>query len=174
MKICISGFAGSGKTTIAKKLNEKLNYPIINITFKDLAKEKNLTLEEIQKLAEKDKTIDLELDKLIVKRANELENCIISTWLGPWIVKDANIRIFLFAPLEERAKRISERDKMTFEEALKHVKKRDNQNIKRYKRLYNIDIRNTEIFELIINTSKLTVEQTTYLIYALVKIKSEN
>ncbi|MEM3609466.1 MAG: cytidylate kinase family protein [Candidatus Anstonellales archaeon] len=171
MKICISGFAGSGKTTIAKKLSEKLKYPIINITFKDLAKEKNLTLEEVQKLAEKDKNIDLELDNLIIKKAKELDNCIISTWLGPWVIKDADLRIFLFAPIEERAKRIAERDKMSFEEALDHIKKRDNQNIKRYKKLYKIDIRNTDIFDLVINTSKLSIEQTADLVNTLAKIK---
>lgn len=40
MRICISGVAGVGKTTIAKRLAEKINAEYINLL--DFAKEKNL------------------------------------------------------------------------------------------------------------------------------------
>jgi len=65
MIITISGKAGSGKSTVAKQLAKKLNlkhYSIGDIMRK-LAKEKNISLNELSKLAEKDKTIDLTLDK---------------------------------------------------------------------------------------------------------------
>ncbi|MCX8166624.1 MAG: cytidylate kinase family protein [Candidatus Micrarchaeota archaeon] len=173
MKICISGFAGSGKTTVANKLSEMLKFPVINITFKDLAKAKGVNLEEIQKLAEKDPNIDLELDRLIVEKASQNQNCIISTWLSPWIIKDADLRVFLFAPLETRAKRVAQRDNIDFTKALKHVKRRDSQNIRRYKKLYKIDIRNTEIFDMLINTKDLEVLQVAELIIKWLSLKGK-
>jgi len=65
MIITISGKAGSGKSTVAKELARKLNlkhYSIGDI-MRQIAKERNISLNELSKLAEKDESIDLELDK---------------------------------------------------------------------------------------------------------------
>jgi len=75
------------------------------------------------------------------------------TWLGPWKVKDATLRVWLEADDETRAKRISGRDKMTYEEALDHVRKRDPGNVRRYKEYYGIDILDHSNFDLVVNTS---------------------
>ena len=57
MIIAISGSVGSGKTTIAKTLSEKLDYKLINLN--ELAKE--YKIEDVQKL----QTFDFDLDKLL-------------------------------------------------------------------------------------------------------------
>ena len=65
MIISISGKAVSEKITVTKGIAKKLNLKHYSIggIMRQLAKEKNLSLNELSKLAEKDKTIDLTLDK---------------------------------------------------------------------------------------------------------------
>ena len=68
--------------------------------------------------------------------------------LGPWIV-DADVRIKVICPLETRAQRTAKRDGMTLTEAMKHVKERDNQNRKRYMKVYSIDIDDETKFDAV-------------------------
>ncbi|MCH9028900.1 MAG: nucleoside monophosphate kinase, partial [Bacteroidetes bacterium] len=65
MIITISGKAGSGKSTVAKELARKLELKHYSIgdLMRQMAKEKNISLTELGKLAEKDDSIDKELDK---------------------------------------------------------------------------------------------------------------
>jgi cytidylate kinase len=167
--ICIGGYTGSGKDTIADLVANKLNFKRIKFSFKNVAKELNIPLMEYQKYAEKDLTIDKKFDERIIKEAKG--KCVISTWLSPWIVKNAILRVFLEASEEERAKRIAKRDKMTFKKALEHIKERDMHNRGRYLALYGIDIYDKSIFDLIINTEKLTPKQSAEIVIAAYKAK---
>ncbi len=173
MKICISGYAGSGKTTIANALSLKTNIPVLNITFKDLAKEHGTSLEELQKLAEHDRAIDKKLDELIISEASKMKNVIVSTWLAPWTIKDADIKVFLEASISTRAARVAKRDKFALEEALQHVRERDSQNIQRYKRYYAINIEDKSIFDIIINTDKVTIEEAVEIIKSLIQARGD-
>ena len=157
MKIAIAGFAGSGKTTLGVILAEKLGYSLVSPTFKDLAKKEGIPLMEFQKKAEKDSSIDLKFDKLLKEQASQ-GNCVVTTWLGPWVV-DADWRIWLFAPLDIRAKRVAERDGISVEQAVSQIKKREEQNRSRYLKLYNIDIFDTSGFDVSLNSGRFTPEQ---------------
>lgn len=176
MKIAISGFAGSGKTSLAKQLEKKLkslnlSFELITPSFKDYAKEKGLSLMEVQKLAEEDKTLDLSLDRWQKEKAEKCKNCIIASWLAIWLIEKAELKVFLYSPLEERARRVAKRDSLSFERALEHVKKRDAMNIKRYKALYSIDItRFYEVAHLVLNSSFLSLEEEVELILSYLNI----
>ena len=65
MIITISGKAGSGKSTVAKEIARKLELKHYSIgdLMRQMAKEKNISLSELGELAEKDDSIDKELDK---------------------------------------------------------------------------------------------------------------
>jgi len=94
-----------------------------------------------------------------VKRCREAEHCIAATWLAVWMV-DADLKVYLYADEETRAKRIAERDGMSYMSALTHIRERDKENSERYKRLYNIDLSSfNKIVHLTLNTAKLSVEE---------------
>ena len=164
MKIAISGFAGSGKTSLAKALFSSLSFKyggmkLITPSFKDLAKEKGLSLMEVQELAEKDENIDKELDSFIKKSSKKAENCIVASWLSIWMV-EADLKVFLHSSLEERARRVAKRDGMSYVNALQHVKIRDLHNRERYKKLYGIDILSfNDQADLVLNSTKFSIEQ---------------
>src|SRR3989338_11034304 len=151
MIIAISGLTGSGKDTLGKNLAKALRYRHINPTFKDLARAEGVTLLEFQRRAARDPNIDRKFDRLSKKQAKG--NCVATSWLSPWMLK-ADFRVYLFASLEERAKRIAKRDGMNLKQAMEHVKRRDGQNRKRYLKLYGIDIYNLDVFDVCLNSAK--------------------
>ncbi len=172
MIISISGLSGSGKNSVGELVAKKLNLRTISFTFKSEAKKKGVSLMDFQKEAGKDKKIDMDFDKEIVKSAKK-GKCVVTTWLGPWMVKGADLKVWLRASPEERARRISKRDKMTRKNALEHVKKRDEDNRKRYKKLYDIDIFSHEDFDMILNSENFLPEQLAGIISCAAKEKSK-
>lgn len=157
MIIAISGFTGSGKNTLGELLAKELGYRLVCPTFKDLAKDEGISLMEFQKRAAKDPGIDKKFDALLKKMAAG-GDCVVTTWLGPWML-DADVRIRVFAPLKTRAERIAKRDGMEPEEAARHVKKRDSQNIKRYKKVYGIDIESDDNFDACLSSRTYRPEE---------------
>ena len=157
--IAISGLAGTGKTTVGKIVSKYLNYQFIAPTFKDIAKEKHISLLKFQKLAENDAgSIDRAFDnhiKLEMKKGNS----VIATWLGPWLAKEnrnTNVfRIWLTASDKVRISRIAHRDNISFSTARRRTIKREASNKQRYMKYYRIDLDDLSIFDLCINTDHL-------------------
>lgn len=149
MIITVWGLTGAGKNTIGNLIAKKMGYRLVCPTFKDVAKAEGISLMEFQKMAEKDFRIDRKFDK-VLKKECEKGDCVVTTWLGPWML-DADVRIKLFVPDEERARRIAARDKMTPEQAMRHIKERDENNIERYNAVYNVDILDEDIFDACLN-----------------------
>ena len=165
MIITISGFHGTGKSTIAKLLAEKLDifYYSTGQAFRDLAKESNMSLEEYTRFVEDHPDIDKELDNKVVEMAKK-GSIIIDSQLSGHILKTiANYKIQLICPLEERVKRMAARDKSSYGEKLKETAIREKSELERFKKLYNIDLSDKkstlEFFDLIIDTEHLTIEE---------------
>ncbi|MBM3229341.1 cytidylate kinase [Candidatus Parvarchaeota archaeon] len=156
--IAISGKSGAGKNSVGEEVARLLGYKVVSFSFKQEAQKAGFGLMEYQKLASKDKSIDTDLDRRIAAEASA-GNCVVVTWLGPWVVKDADLRVWLEADDATRAMRIANRDKMGAKQALEHVKKRDADNRERYLKLYGIDIDDRSIFGLQLNSSVMTIGQ---------------
>jgi cytidylate kinase len=71
----------------------------------------------------------------------------------------ADVRVYLTAPLEVRAKRISERDSIPFEEAKLNIIRREKAHWERFKALYGIDITDLSIFDLVVNTAMFGADE---------------
>ncbi|MEM4359914.1 MAG: cytidylate kinase family protein [Candidatus Bilamarchaeaceae archaeon] len=152
MIIAVWGLTGAGKNTLGALIAKRLGYRLVCPTFKDLAAKEGISLMDLQRRAEKDKSIDLKFDSLLREEATK-GDCVVTTWLGPWIV-NADVKIKINVPLEIRAQRIAKRDGMSIKDALEHVRERDESNRKRYLSLYKIDITDESIFDAVLDGKK--------------------
>ena len=158
VRVAISGKSGCGNTTVSSMLAEKLGIKLINYTFRQLAAEKGLTLAEVIENAKKDDSYDITVDTRQVDLARQ-ESCILGSRLAIWMLKEANLKVYLLADPEVRAKRILNREGGNLQEIIDFTSMRDNEDSRRYMKLYQIDNSNYEFADLIIDTSVNTPEQ---------------
>ncbi len=135
----------------------------------------NMTLEEFTQYVEKNPTIDKKLDSKIIEIAQK-GNVIIDSQLSAYILKSiADYKILLTCSLETRIKRMSERDSSNYEKKLKETILREKSELERFKRLYNIDLKDqgelSQTYDFIINTENLTIEDVLKKILTFLKNK---
>ncbi|MBU2559734.1 AAA family ATPase [archaeon] len=160
MIVTIGGPIGSGKTTVAKTIAEKFGFTHISagVVFRELAHDKGITLEQFSKLAEENPKYDRELDARQIELAKAAKNAVIDGRLSG-IIMDADLKVWLKAPLEVRAKRASERDGKDYSIALEDVRVRGDSELKRYREIYGIDLRDLKPYDIVINTELFNAEE---------------
>ncbi len=156
MRLTISGLPGSGTTTVAKLLSKELSLELISAgaVFRQMAAEKNLPLEQFSEMAEANDDFDRVIDERQREEAMKSENAIVEGRLSGFIVPDADLKIWLKAPVEIRAKRITVREKITYDEALHAMKSRERSEYKRYKQFYGLNLDDLSIYDLVIESSR--------------------
>ena len=161
MIITIGGLAGTGTSTAAKNLSEKLNIPFISAgdVFRQLAKEHNMTVLEFNEFAEGNDEIDIALDKRQAEIAYQAENLIFEGRISAFFV-DADYRIWLQAPDNVRAERISYREDKSLDTVIQEIKERTASEKKRYQEIHNIDIDNFDVYDVVINTGTFDEQAT--------------
>jgi len=161
--IAISGKPGAGKTTYAKEVARLFNlrYVSSGALFRQLASERGLSLLEFHKLAERDFEIDRAVDGRALEEAKK-GDVVVEGHLAGWVLQDvADLRIFFTAPLEVRAMRVAARDGVPYEKALRELKLREESNKLRARLLYDFDLDDLSIFDVIFNTNRLSKEVIT-------------
>ncbi len=162
MIITLGGLPGSGKTTVARILADKLKMEYINAgdIFRNLAAKKGMTLEEFGFFAERNPNIDKAIDKKLLEIARR-DNVILEGRLAG-IMLELNdveaLKAWLEAPLEIRVERISGRDTKSMEAALADTQMREKSEWDRYYNIYHVDIRDLEVYNLVIKTQDRTPE----------------
>lgn len=167
MIITISGAGGSGKSTIAKKLAEKLGWSryYIGGIRREKAKKRGMTLAEYNKLGETDPSTDIEVDEYQKKLGEKKDNFIMEGRTS-WYFIPNSFKIYLDVDEKEGAKRVfkelrgkhkrNEDKKLnTFENVLKSLRARKKSDIKRYKKYYNINAYDVKNYDYILNTTNL-------------------
>ena len=171
IKIAISGFSGCGNTTVSKLLASKLGVTCINYTFRNLATDLNMSLEEIIEKAKTDLSYDRMVDTKQVEITKDI-SCVLGSRLAVWMLKNATLKVFLTASPEVRAKRICQRENSNIEETMRFTQERDKQDSQRYRALYDIDNNDYSFVDLIINTEYYTPEQICNIIIAALNEKA--
>ncbi len=162
MIISVSGPHGTGKSTYAARLAKDLRIRHVSagMLFRKIAREKNLSLEELGKKALVDFSIDKLVDERTVKEA-EKGNLVVDGQLAGWMMKDkADLRIYLTAPESVRLERIAKRDRVDFEDARVQTAQRESVQSERYFRHYGFHVEDRSIYHLILDTSLGSIDDT--------------
>ena len=166
MIITISGKAGSGKSTVAKELAKqlKLKHYSIGDLMRQMAKERNISLLELGKAAEKDSSIDKELDERQIKLGKGENNFVIDGRLTAHFIPNADVKVFLECEDRVRAERIlkderKDEESKDINRVISKIRERESSERKRYKQYYGIDYYDEEMYNLVIDTTNLSVKE---------------
>lgn len=165
MIITISGIAGSGKSTVAKLLAKKLSLKHYSTGdfMREIAEKKGISLLELSRLAEKDQSTDIELDKRQKSLGKTQDNFVIDARLGFHFIPNS-IKVFLEVDLNEAAKRIFNEKRQheqykDIQESIEKIKTRLKSEEKRYKEYYNLNYQDKKHYDIIIDTTKITPDE---------------
>ena len=168
--ICISGMAGTGKSTLSKKLAEKYNLKFYSggDALKELAKAEGYDVsrqgwwespEGLNFLNERitDPKFDKAVDAKLLEYAQQ-GNVLLDSWTMPWLLQDG-FKIWLMASIEKRAARVAQRDKIAVTEARKVLEEKEARTKTIYKKLYGFNLgEDFAPFDLILDTDNLSAE----------------
>jgi cytidylate kinase len=171
MIITISGFHGTGKTTVAKQIADhfKLGYIAAGDVFRQMAKEKKMTLKELSVYVEQNPQIDREIDERTVTEAKK-GNIVLDALLAAWMTKNiSDINILLITDEEIRLNRIVQRENLPYEAVKEETLSRETSEIMRFKKLYNIDLNDYSIYDIVLNTGLWSQETISETITKLIK-----
>ena len=169
--VCISGMAGTGKSTLAKKLAKKyrLRYYSGGDALKALAAEEGCDsskrgwwespeglsfLKKRENNLEFDKSVD---DKLL--EYAQQGRVLLDSWTMPWLLK-TGFKIWLVASVQKRAERIAKRNRISIKEATQMLEEKEARTKTIYKKLYGFTLgEDFEPFNLVLDTDNLNASE---------------
>ncbi len=187
MIITISGTPGSGKSTVAKMLQKKLKAERIYVggIRRELARKKNMTLQELNVYAKTHPETDVEVDKAAAAEARKFDEkgkMVLVEGRTQYFFLPESLKIYLKVNIDEAARRIwndlqqeakkKERNegKLTsVAEVKKELLQREEEDAQRYKKYYGIDHRNETQYDLVLDTTKLLPPQVAEKILSFIK-----
>lgn len=153
--ITVSGRAAAGATTLATSLAGKLSWRLFKggELVREYVKDNRIPLENTSQTSDK---FHLELDNLIKEKLKKEKWQIIESWLAGFDAYGIPHVFKIFVTCSDdrvRIDRLMNRDKMTLEQAKEHLKRREEENIAKWEKLYKTrDFWNPHLYDLVINT----------------------
>ena len=162
MRITMSGLPGSGTTTLGRMLADRYHYKYISVgeIFRSLAAERSLSLAAFGALCESDPAVDRLLDKQQRDLVLDSDDIIAEARLSGWMIPEADLKIWLFAPISCRAARVYDRDGcLDAQTAEDEMLAREASEATRYLQYYGIDISSLDLYDLVLNSERFSPEQ---------------
>jgi cytidylate kinase len=163
-RITVSGHPGSGTSTLVKGLVEHFGWTSLNggDVFRNEAARRDMTLQKFGELCKEDLEVDRALDKLLQKKMLEDSADIVESRLAGWWAYRLEIpcvRLWLDVDEHERAKRVTNREGTSIEEALAANKKRSAIDAERFMELYQLLPEQREPYTTLLDATNLGSEE---------------
>ena len=145
-----------------------------------MAKEKGITLNELDKLGEESDFSDRPVEDYVEKLGKTEDNIVIESRTAFHFIP-SSIKIFIDVSLEEGAKRIMSDEKSNLtrnehlykniEEAKKKIKERMESDEKRYKKYYGIEPYDPKNFDFVVDSTNISKDQVLSRVLGYIKSK---
>lgn len=161
--VTIAGALGGGKSSTAKLVASELGYRHFSSgdLFRQVAQERGVTIEQINKIAELEASIDHDVDERLRQLGKEQKLVIDSRLAYHWIPD--SFKVYLNLDLHTAAERIFKQIQSegrqsqhgdSIEALITATAMRKEDERERYKNLYQIDVTDLTPFDLVINTAE--------------------
>lgn len=182
MIITISGVPGSGKSTVARLVAKKLGFRHYSAGdfMREIAEKRGMSLLELGKAAEKDRSIDRELDERTIQLGKKEDDFVMDSRLAYHFIPNS-LKVFLEADAKEAARRIFgdvrkklggrkvEKESTSLAATLAAIKRRKESEQVRYRKYYNLNPYDEKQYDLVIDTTKATPDKVAEKVVTAVK-----
>ncbi len=186
MKFTITGYMGSGKSTICDILRREYNFRIVSAgsIFREIGSKENLNVLDMTRRLTSSGASDIDnyIDNKIKEEASNVrddENVIFDSRLA-WHFLENTFNIFILvspyqAALRTYLTRVNDDEKYgSLEETIEGLVERRVLENRRYKKLYNVNCEDLNNYDLVIDTSYISALEATDLIMECYKKKTLN
>lgn len=161
--VTISGLPGSGTTTAAHLLVGETGLEYVNTgrLFREMAEEHGMSLNDFGKYAAKNPAVDQELDRRQMERVAKGGIVLEGRLAGHMVTREGldALTIWLEAPLDVRVARVAGREQVSVSEAMRLSREREDDERDRYLEIYGLDLYDTSIYDLVINSGSTSPRQ---------------
>ena len=160
LKVTISGPPGSGTSTLVSRIASSRDWSSLNggDVFREEARTRGLTVEQLSSEAKEDLDVDRSLDLLLQKMMSSNDSPeIVESRLSGWWAHKNNLdclRVWVNVSEQERARRIQKREGGDLEDCLRKSQKRQRDDMERYSILYDINLDDMSPYNLVIDADE--------------------
>jgi len=171
--ILIAGQLASGTTEVAQLVGSSTGLPVESTEsfFREIANEFQESFQYLERIS---KSGEVDLEKVLEGMAKDrvAEGDVIIEGRSALMVVDSDVtlRVFLHKSPADRKKSLSARREVSEEVAAQELTASDQEREQYFRRRFNADWRNSDFYDLAINTSKVNHQQAAQLIVSALKM----
>lgn len=180
MHIAITGKLGSGKSTVAKLLSEKLGFEVYSTgsVQRSAAEDMGLTTLELNEKMKTDPSLDYIIDDTVEKLSLERDDLIFDSRMA-WHFAHNSFRVFITVDPMEAARRVFSAERgdvekySTAEEAESALQSRGGLERERFLKIYGVDYLDPKNYDIVIDSTGKTPDEVASLIIEAYTLHSE-
>lgn len=171
--ITITGKIAAGKTAIVKILSDILGMGTYSgsESFRRLARENNMNVTDFNEYVRDYPKVDRQIDEATESYIKDSDNIIVDARLG-WYVVPESFKVYIKVDLKQASQRLvqdainrGEEEKYIDElDAEKSIILREHFEVARYLKEYGVDISSEKNYDLIVDTTNISLEQAANII----------